>query len=143
MTARLLSALFGMACIATSFAAAADVAVIVHPSYGVATATPDDLSKLFLGKTDALPGGDRLVPLDQAEGSAARNSFYKQVANKNAAQLNAYWSRLIFTGQGQPPKAVESDAVVLDLVAKNPSLVGYINASQVNTSVKVVATFPD
>ena len=143
MTVRLLSALVGILTLMFTAVAAADIAVIVHPTYAVATATSDDLSKLFLGKIDALPGGDRLIPLDQVEGGNARNSFYLKVANKNAAQLNAYWSRLIFTGQGQPPKAVESDAVVLDLVAKNPSMIGYINSSAVTTAVKVIATFPE
>lgn len=143
MTARLFNAVLGVTTLLISAVAAADIAVIVHPSYTVASASPDDLSKLFLGKIDTLPGGERLIPLDQVEGSSARNTFYQKVANKNAAQLNAYWSRLIFTGQGQPPKAVENDSVVVDLVAKNPSMVGYVNTSQVNTAVKVVATFPE
>ncbi len=143
MTARLFTVLLGTMTITLSAWSEADVAVVVHPTYNITAASADDLSKLFLGKIDVLPGGERLIPLDQAEGSVSRNAFYLKVANKNAAQLNAYWSRLIFTGQGQPPKAVENDAVVMDLVAKNPSMIGYVNSSQVNATVKVVATFPE
>jgi len=143
MAARLMNLVFGMAATMISAASVADIAVIVHPSYAVSNATGEELSRLFLGKADTLPGGDRLIPLDQVEGNPARNAFYLKVANKNAAQLNAYWSRLIFTGQGQPPKALESDAVVVDLVSKNPSMVGYVNSSQVTTGVKVLATFAE
>ena len=124
--------------------AQADIAVVVNPAYAAASAGADDLSKLFLGKSDALAGGGHLTPVDQAEGVAARTVFYDKVCNKNAAQLNAYWSRLIFTGQGQPPKVIEGgDAAVVDYVAKTADGVGYVSSTAVNAKVKVIATFPE
>ncbi len=68
---------------------------------------------------------------------------YSKLANKNPAQMNAYWSKLIFTGQGQPPKAVGGDADVVSLVATNPSMIGYVHASAVHKGVKVIAKVPE
>ncbi|HET8708036.1 MAG TPA: phosphate ABC transporter substrate-binding protein [Pseudomonadales bacterium] len=122
----------------------ADIAVIVNPGYSATSATADDLSKVFLGKADTIGGGAHLTPLDQPEGNASRTAFYEKVCNKNAAQLNAYWSRLIFTGQGQPPKVIEGgDAAVVDAVAKSADAIGYVSSTAVTASVKVLATFPN
>lgn len=121
--------------------AQAEVLVVVHPSYGSASASPGEVSKVFLGKSSGLSGGT-LIPVDQNEGAATRGEFYKKVANKDAAQLNAYWSKLIFTGQGQPPKAVGGDDAVLELVSKNPNMIGYVSGAAATGKVKVVAKVP-
>ena len=83
-----------------------------------------------------------MIPVDQNEGAATRGEFYKKVANKDAAQLNAYWSKLIFTGQGQPPKAVGGDDAVIELVSKNPNMIGYVSGAATTSKVKVVAKVP-
>ncbi len=120
-------------------AAEADVDVIVNSAYAVSKANNGDIAKVFLSKANALPGGGTLVPVDQNDGSPARTLFYSKVTGKNASQLNAYWSKLIFTGQGQPPKAVGSDADVAALVAKNPSMIGYVHSNAKVPGVKVIA----
>ena len=120
----------------------AEVVVIVHPSNAVGSMSSEQVSQLFLGKVGTFAGGGSAIVIDQKEGLAVRDSFYGKVANKNAAQMNAYWSQLIFTGKGQPPKAVADGIEVLELVADNPNLIGYIDASEVDDTVKVVASFP-
>ncbi len=120
-------------------AAEADIDVIVNSAYTVSKASQGDIAKVFLAKASALPGGGMLVPVDQSDSSAARTTFYSKVTGKNASQLNAYWSKLIFTGQGQPPKAVGGDADVAALVAKNPSMIGYIHSGSKVSGVKVIA----
>lgn len=122
----------------------ADIAVIVNPAYAVSAAAPDEISKLFLTKADSVGGGGHLTPVDQPEGNALRDAFYLKVCSKDPAQLNAYWSRLIFTGQGQPWKIIDGgDAAIVDFVSKSPEAVGYVSATAVNAKVKVIATFPE
>ncbi|HLO93975.1 MAG TPA: phosphate ABC transporter substrate-binding protein, partial [Burkholderiaceae bacterium] len=65
--------------------------------------------------------------------------FYAQVAGRSEAQIKAYWSRMVFTGKGAPPQEVGDGAAVKKLLANNPNLVGYIDAAQVDGSVKVLA----
>jgi ABC-type phosphate transport system substrate-binding protein len=52
--------------------------------------------------------------------------------------LNAHWSRIVFTGKGQPPKAVGDDSQVKEAVAKDKSLIGYIDSSALDSSVKKI-----
>ncbi len=120
--------------------AQAEVAVVVHPS-NAASLDQASLSRIFLGKMKSFPGGGQAVPLNQSEGNAATAEFNNKVLKKSASQLKAYWSKLVFTGKGTPPKALASDSEVINLVSSNPNVIGYVDASAVTGAVKVVAKF--
>ena len=124
-----------------SAAAYAEVAVIVSASNANASLDENTISRIFLGKISKFPDGSQAIPVDQNEGSASRDAFNEKVLGKSSSQLKAYWSRLIFTGKGTPPKESVSDADIKNLVAQNPNLVGYVDASAVDASVKVVYKF--
>lgn len=123
-------------------AATAEVAVIVHPSLSVDSLTEDDVARLFLGKAKSFPGGAQAVPINQNEGSPARDKFNETVCKKNASQYKAYWSQLVFTGKGTPPKDGGNDAEVKALIASNPNMIGYVDSGTVDASVKVVYKIP-
>lgn len=132
--------LFSRSLLAAAFAlplaATAEVVVIVNPAVN-ATGSKDDVANLFMGKTPTL-GGVSLTPIDQEEGSDVREEFYQNAAGKTQAQMNAHWSRVVFTGKGQPPRAVGDDDQVKEAVAKNKSLIGYIDSDALDSSVKKV-----
>lgn len=133
---RRLLLLLALSC--ASLAAQADVVVVMSARSDVATLTPAQVSQIFLAKSSALPGGGRAVPIDQAEGAAVRDAFYTRVASRDAAQLRAYWSQLMFTGKAQRPKQVAGDAAVKREVAATAGAIGYIDSASVDASVKVV-----
>jgi len=130
----------GLALAFFAVAAQAQVAVVVNPKSAAASMTADQVAGIFLGKTATLPSGATAAPADQAEGSAVREQFYSKVAGKQAAQVKAAWSRLVFSGKGTPPKELGSSADVKKFVAANPDAIGYIEKSAVDGSVKVVLT---
>lgn len=139
---KLLSSLMAVAALSVSAFCVAEVAVIVHPSAGFDALTEDDIARLFLGKSKSFPGGAQAVPINQNEGSAAREKFNEALCKKNASQYKAYWSQLVFTGKGTPPKDAGDDAAVKALIAANPNMIGYVDASAVDASVKVVFKAP-
>jgi ABC-type phosphate transport system substrate-binding protein len=120
----------------------AEVVVIVHPSLAVTSMSDDDVARIFLGKSRSFPNGDQAVPVNQIEGSAIRAIFNETVCKKNANQYKAYWSQLVFTGKGTPPKEANDDSSVKALVAFNPNMIGYVDSSVVDASVKVVYKLP-
>jgi ABC-type phosphate transport system substrate-binding protein len=123
-----------------SGAAVADIVVVVNPANTNAVSA-DDLNRLFLGRASSFADGSKATPLNMAEGKPARDEFDSKVLNRSAAQLKAYWSKLVFTGKGTPPKELADDAAVKAAVAADSSAIGYISSSSVDSSVKVVATF--
>lgn len=118
--------------------AQAQVAVIVNSKSPTASMTADQVAGIFLGKSNTLPSGATAAAVDQAESAAVREHFYTKVTGKQAAQVKAAWSRIVFSGKGTPPKELGSSAEVKKFVAANPDAIGYIEKSAVDGSVKVV-----
>lgn len=123
-----------------STAADAEVAVVVHPS-NAATADQAEISRLFTGRGTTFSNGSKATPLNLADGAPARAEFDSKVLGKSSSQMKAYWSKLVFTGKGTPPKELAADADVKAAVAADPTAIGYIDAASVDASVKVIAKF--
>ncbi len=115
------------------------VNVIVHPSNNNAL-DKSSISRIFLGKAKTFPDGSSVTPINQNEGTPITDEFNDKVLGRSASQLKAYWSKLVFTGKGTPPKKVATDAEVIQMVANNPDMIGYISGDG-DGSVKVVASF--
>ena len=123
-----------------SFPVYAEIAVIVHPE-NTSELSQKDINRLFLGKLKKFPNGNKVVPLYLAAGHSARDDFNKKVLRKSENQLKAYWSKLIFTGKGNPPDSVGNPADLLEKVASDKSMIAYIDAGQVTDLVRVVAIY--
>ncbi|GGE69223.1 phosphate ABC transporter substrate-binding protein [Massilia psychrophila] len=119
-------------------AAAADLVVIVSSKNPVAALRTEQVADIFLGQVGHFPDGGNAIALDQAVGSAQRDEFYVKVTAKSPALVKAYWSKMIFTGRGQPPREAPSSTAIRKLVADNPALIGYIDRSALDSSVKPV-----
>jgi ABC-type phosphate transport system substrate-binding protein len=130
---------FALAVVSALFAAAPDVVVIVSSKSAVTALTRAQVADLFLGKLSRLPGGDKAVPLDQPEGSPLRDAFYAEYAGKTAAQVKAHWSKIIFTGRGQPPAQVNDGQTALRHVAEHPNAIAYIERSLADETVRIVS----
>ncbi len=125
-----------------SASALAEVAVVVNPASGVSSLTPGEVKKLFLGKKKSLPGGIKAEVVEQQPGSAARDAFNAAILKKNDKQLKAYWSKMIFSGKGSPPKQMADDAEVKAFVASTKGAIGYLSSNAVDDSVSVVLSVP-
>ncbi len=99
---------------------------------GAAPLTKDQVAAVYLGRNPDLK------PVDLPDGSPTREAFYKKATERDAAQIKAVWSRIVFTGKGQPPKELPDAAAVKKAVAADPKAIGYIDKSAVDASVKVV-----
>jgi ABC-type phosphate transport system substrate-binding protein len=124
--------------LAMARAGKADVVVVVSAKCAVSTLSKDQVMDIFLGKTTRFPDGAPAVPIDQADGSPVRDEFYSTFANKSPAQIKAHWTKIIFTGRGQPPKSVPNSVEVRKLIAANPQAISYIERSALDSTVKVL-----
>jgi ABC-type phosphate transport system substrate-binding protein len=120
--------------------ASPEVVVIVSNKNPLTVLSVEQVSDIFLGKTANFPDGTAAVPIDQSENSPLRQEFYVKATGKTAQLLKAYWSKMIFTGRGEPPREVPDSATIRKLVADNPNYIGYVDRNAVDASVKVVLT---
>jgi ABC-type phosphate transport system substrate-binding protein len=114
----------------------AEVVAVVGAKSPAGSMTNEQVAQFFLGKSSTM------TPIDQPESAPIRNEFYKKVADKEASQAKALWSKLVFTGKATLPKEVAGSADVKKAVAADPKAIGYIEKSAVDATVKVVLTAP-
>lgn len=119
-------------------AAMADVVAVVAADSPVSALTKNEIADIFLGRRKRFPNGEPAVPIDQSEGSASRDEFYRAFTDKLPAQLAEHWSRVLFTGRGKPPKAVPDGVAARKAVAANPQAIAYLDRKLVDSSVKVL-----
>ncbi|GAA0436250.1 phosphate ABC transporter substrate-binding protein [Massilia aurea] len=118
--------------------ASAELVVIVSSRNPNPVLNAEQVSAIFLGQTGSFPDGAAAVAIDQGLGAAQRDLFYRQLTGKTPALLKAHWSKMVFTGRGQPPREAPSDAAVRRMVADNPSMIGYIERAALDPSVRPV-----
>ena len=80
----------------SAFAANPELVIIVNSNNGVESISSNEVADIFLGKSQRLPDGTKVVPLDQDGDGDVRQQFYDKVVRKSVSQLNSYWSRLIY-----------------------------------------------
>jgi hypothetical protein len=117
----------------------AEIAVIVHPSNQQAI-SDTEVKNLFTGRQKSFADGSPAIVLNLVSGNETQTAFNTKVLGRSDAQLKAYWSKVMFTGKGNPPKEVDP-AEMLKLVAENPSTVGVIDSSQVTSAVRTVISY--
>ena len=118
--------------------ARADIAVIVNAANPVKQMSVQLVADLYLGRARTFPGGEYALVFDLPRDDALRDKFFTSLAGMSLQQVNAYWSRLMFTGQMLPPQPLPNDRAMLDIVRRNSGAIGYLKAEGLDTSVRVV-----
>ena len=108
----------------------AEVVVVGNPA--APAMDKSAIADVYLGKSNSA------TPLDQPESAPIRAEFYQKATGKDLSQVKALWSRLSFSGKGQPPKELPDAAAVKKAIAADPKAIGYIDKAAVDSSVKVL-----
>jgi len=130
------SLLITAALLAAAPALAEDIAVIVNTDRTTQLGR-EEIAQIFLKKRRFWDDGAPILPVNQSAGSATRASFDTAVFGAGARRLSVYWNRAYFGGV-LPPATLASDEAVRRFVVSEPRAIGYVRASAVDTSVRVV-----
>jgi hypothetical protein len=110
--------------------------VIVHPARHDALGV-DDVARIYLARQRFWDDGRPIVALNLPAGTVLRERFSRRVLHDDSAHLAAYWNERYFHGVF-PPAVLSSTDAVKRYVARDPNAVGYVEAGQVDDSVRVV-----
>ena len=117
--------------------------VVVHRNNPIGSITRAELSAIYMKRTRSWGDGREIVPVDQPVSSPVRERFSRSVHGKNVAYVTRYWQRLIFSGRGIPPRQLQNDAAVLELVKNSRGAIGYIaRDTPPGDGVKVLPVMP-
>ncbi|MDJ0850055.1 MAG: hypothetical protein QNK04_16920 [Myxococcota bacterium] len=134
-------ALLLVAALGAGPAAAEDLAVIVHPDRSV-TLSAAEVGRIYLRKRRFWTDGELIVPVNRDSGSEARRTFVRVVFGDDAPQLVFYWNQQYFRGV-LPPATLASNEAVKRFVAEEPLAIGYIDAGEVDATVRMVLLLED
>ena len=116
----------------------AEIAIIANSSNALSSITTEQATAIWLGKSKSVDDSGVLKAIDLPEGNATRDEFYSKVVKKTPKQLKVYWRKQVFTGRAFPPNSVNSADEVKKWVSSTSNGLGYIDASAVDSSVKVL-----
>jgi ABC-type phosphate transport system substrate-binding protein len=125
-----------------SGSAMADIAIVANPELNIEAIQPGDVRNLYLGERQAFPNGIPAVPINHVKGSPDREEFFASVLSMGESTHKRHWKRKQAVGNHYAPKEVSSYEELLESVSNTPGAIGYIDASKVDDSVKVLLTVP-
>lgn len=99
----------------------------------------EDVAELFLGKrkySNDFP----VTPIDSKD-EKLRDRFYLEVTEMSNIRIKAYWSRIVFSGQGRPPREASITEAGSRLI-NEPGTLTYLPADQVTPDMKIVFSIP-
>lgn len=121
--------------------ALADLVVVVNARTGVAVMTRNEIVNIFFGRNRQFFNGVEAQPVDLVDANPDRARFYSALVGKELSDINAYWSRQVFSGRMQPPPRVNSVDEVLRWVSTHPGGIGFVDLSKADARVRVVYEF--
>ena len=118
--------LLGLLLLCFSSVSRADVIIIAHQESPESSLSAKELQEIFLGKRVQWADNSTIHPATVKE-DTLHKAFLKQYIKKSPSQWLAHWKRLVFTGNGTPPRQFADQKELLDYVAKTSGAIGYID----------------
>lgn len=141
MMIRALAPLLTAAMLLLSESSHAELVVIANPHSGIDKLSKDEVINLYMGRTRKLANGMNAMPIDLNSSENEKAQFYALLVGKEVAEINSYWARLRFSGQGSPPVQAESMEEVLRIVAENKAAIGYVDKKKLDKRVRLIYVF--
>jgi TonB family protein len=138
MNARRRTIVVGVLMLASkAIALAGEVKVIANAAISSASISDSELRSVFLLQRKTLKDGTAVEPVLQKRGPV-HDAFCKHFLSRDGEEIGIYYDGIVFTGKGSMPKQLNSDADVLNYVARTPGAIGYVSSSASADGVKVL-----
>lgn len=119
----------------------AQMVVVMAKDSNIENLDNQHVANIFLTRTNRFPNGKKAIPIELKH-SDIRTNFYEEISGKNPTQLMAYWTTLIFSGKGKPPKGYQNVKALITRLEDNPGCISYLSLAQVTKNLKIVYRFP-
>jgi len=121
-----------------SVSAQEPLAVVVHKNNPVEKLSRSELIDLFMGKYVAFPNDVKAIPVELNGDHEVKVDFYQSLVGMTLSRVNAYWSRLHFTGRKRAAVFKLSENDIIDFIRANEQAIGYMPQSKITGDLKVV-----
>ncbi|MCL2635030.1 MAG: hypothetical protein FWD50_00145 [Betaproteobacteria bacterium] len=118
--------------------ASGSLAVVVNARCGVAVLTRNEVINIFFGRYRLFFNGREAQPADLEDSHPLRGQFYRRLVGKDVSEINAYWSRQIFSGRMQALPKVATPEEMSKWVVANPCGIGFVEQGRVDARFNIV-----
>jgi hypothetical protein len=132
------SVITGLALFVLAMPARADFYIVVHAGNPQRALTQKEAVDLFMGRSRAFANGDFALMFDLPRDHPRRAAFYQALTGMSVAQVNSYWSRLMFSGQSVPPQALPDEGAMASILRRNPSALGWLSKEPADPGLRTV-----
>lgn len=123
----------------TTFAQAEErFAVVVNKLNPVDELSRSELIDLFMGKYVAFPNDVKAIPVELTGDNKIKVDFYQSLVGMPLSRVNAYWSRLRFTGRKRATVFKSNENDLIAFIIANKLAIGYLPQSLITDDLKVV-----
>ncbi|WP_110686056.1 hypothetical protein [Salinicola aestuarinus] len=113
--------------------------VIANPGIDQSSISLETLRAIFAMRQRTLSSGQPLHVFVLGDATPLHEAFSKRVLGVYPHQLRLAWERAVFSGTGQAPNQVASEAALINAVASTPGGIGYALRSHVTERLQVLA----
>lgn len=117
------------------------IVVVTHIDTEIEYLARRDLINIYMGKYFSYGNGQTAKALDIEQNNEFKASFYQQLTGLSLARVNAYWSRIKFTGRARPPLAMSDFSSIVEQVTTDKGTIAYLPESEVTETMKVIYRF--
>ena len=115
------------------------LAIIVNQTNPVDDLSLNELRTVFLGERSHWPNGRRITLVMMDPGLAERRAVLRDVCRMNETEFSRHFLQGLFTGEVfVSPKTLSTPVGVKKFVFNVPGAIGYLRASDVDGTVKVI-----
>lgn len=115
------------------------LAIIVNQSNPVENVSTEELRKIFLGERSHWPNGRRITLVMMESGQPERKTILRDICHMSENEFSRHFLHGLFTGEVfVSPKTLATPVGVRKFVFNVPGAIGYVRASDVDRSVKIV-----
>jgi hypothetical protein len=115
------------------------IALVVAQDSPIRELSRFELKKLYLGARIEDAAGGRIVPFNQAQGSADRVAFEANVLGMAPDEIARYWIDRKIRGESGAPRALSPVDVLQRVVSRLEHSITYVRVSQILPHVRPIA----
>lgn len=131
------SALCALAALLLATASIAQVAVIAHKAVAADQIDRAKLVDFYTGDIKKWSNKQPVVLFDLQGRGETKKAFYRYLG-KNPTRIKPIWLKRMLSGEGDPPKQMQSAAELLAKVAATEGAIGYVDRAVVTDHVKML-----
>jgi ABC-type phosphate transport system substrate-binding protein len=115
------------------------IAIVVNQENSVDNLTMKDLRTVFLGERSHWANGRRITLVMLEPGQLERKAILRDIYRMSESDFNRHFLQGLFTGEVfVSPKTLATPVGVRKFIFNVPGAIGYVRASDVDSTVKVI-----